>query len=175
MWSSSLITTTPSSSYYFKEDISINLPQTDDHFESSYVWWQLEVYRSCHGPNPNSTSYVTGVFESGDEQPMFRTKDPDGNGGLLTSSPGQDPLFEFNDITNPINYCPELFTLSGAKIVVGNGENSADRTAKVTEGEGTEVVEIGSSLLGHTPTTSCSTERASFAASRWRRWVRALA
>lgn len=134
--------------HYFKEDISINLPQTDDHFESSYVWWQLEVYRSCHGPNPNSTSYVTGVFESGDEQPMFRTKDPDGNGGLLTSSPGQDPLFGFNDITNPINYCPEIFTLSGAKIVVGNGENSADRTAKVTEGEGTEVVEIGSSRFG---------------------------
>ena len=130
--------------HYFREDIQLTFPETSaTNIDTIEVWWQLEIYAADAGPNPN------GAYDR--DSPMFRTNSASGStqnndGYVAVSVP---PTYTYGW---PVNYpslgIPKEFSLSGAKIVLGNGENDSDRVIRIAGGLGNETYDMGSSRFG---------------------------
>lgn len=124
---------------YFKEDISVALPYNNNtlvDFEEMYFEQGFELYEPNHGPRPNTAS--TNLTYWDDANPAWRTPYADGTGAID----------QYSGNNNSHRTRPMYIHVTGVRVSVGDGDESADFVTKIDGGDGYEIMNIGSSRLG---------------------------
>ena len=129
--------------HFMSLDRAFELPYGDNDevldFESFYFEMGYEQYEAQRGPR--STAPVNSGAEWYGNNPLFRSANADGSGGLFY------PGFSTPNV-NYIMSVPHRIWAEGVRVIVGDGSESSDFVTKISGGDGYEVVNIGSSRLG---------------------------